>query len=96
MISIFSATWKRELRCFLGVLAIGIVSFGVPCDIVGPVTLAPRSLDIGPAFGGVALGPCKDDGVWWSAVGDGGVACADGAEGGTELLPIPELACPTG
>lgn len=43
--STLSVTWNLELRCFLGVLAIGIVSLGPPP--------AWRGLLIGPAVGGV-------------------------------------------
>ena len=50
--STFSSTWTRELRCLRGVRAIGIVSFGVAC---GP--LMPLTLLIAGAFGGV-FGSC--------------------------------------
>ena len=67
-------TWNRLLLCFLGVFAIGIVSFaglpaapglpsspGEPTGLIGdpglPGAVAVLSLEIGPAFGGVALGP---------------------------------------
>ena len=58
-ISTRSVTWNREERCLRGVLAIGIVSLGVVAMLVGapspPDCGPPRSFDIGPALGGVAV-----------------------------------------